>query len=83
MKTSKNTFYIAGYTNGNQIGTVDTDGKLNYSNNLDFDSWMHFKTKEEAQHFADRLLENETEYLHPTFKYIVEEWDEDYYSKED
>ena len=78
---SRNTFYIAGYTNGNQIGIVDSDGKLNYSDNLDFETWMHFETKEEAQKFADILLEIETDDLHPTFKYLVEEWDEDYYSQ--
>lgn len=81
MKTSKNTFYIAGYTNGNQVGTVDTDGKLNYSDNLDFDSWMHFGTKEEAEEFANGLLKNKPEELRPTFKYVVEKWDEEYYSQ--
>lgn len=78
MKNSKNTFYIAGYLKGNQIGTIDTDGKLNYSENLDVDSWKHFETKEEAEDFINRLIENETEDLHPTFNYVVEEFEEEH-----
>ena len=81
MKT-KNTFYIAGYLNRSQIGVVDSDGKFNNREQLDFDSWHHFETEKEAQMFADNLLENETEALHPDFLYKVEEWDADYYSEE-
>ena len=70
---TKNTFYIVGYLNENQIGTVDSDGKLNYSEQLDFDSWKHFETENEAQEFADMLLKSETEELAPSFEYIVEQ----------
>jgi hypothetical protein len=80
MSTTQNTFYIAGYTNGNQIGTVDSDGKLNYSDNLDFDSMMHFETQEEAEEYANKIYLEEKKELHPDFKYQVEEWDADYYS---
>ena len=81
MKT-KNIFYIAGYLNGKQIGVVDSDGKFNNREQLDFDSWKHFGSEKEAQIFVDNLLKNETKPLHPDFLYRVEEWDADYYSDE-
>ena len=81
MKT-KNTFYIAGYLNGNQIGIIDSDRKFNNKEQLDFDSWKHFESEKEAEIFVSNLLKNETETLHSNFSYRVEEWDADYYSDE-
>jgi len=79
---TKNTFYIAGYLNGNQVGVVDSDGKLNYSDNLDLSSWMHFEDKEDAENYVKYLKKNDGE-THPAFHYEVEEWEEDYYLQEE
>lgn len=78
-KKTKNTFYISGRLNGFQVGLVDTDQKLNYSKNFDFDSRLQFETLEEAESFKNKLEAREKN--NPNFSYIIEEWEEDYYSQ--
>ncbi len=63
-------YNIIGYLKGNEVGVIDTDGKFNTSDRLDFNSRMFFESKEEAQKFINRLsIEEEN---HPEFEYSIE-----------
>ena len=62
-------FYIAGYSKGNEIGFISTDGDFTANQHLDNSAKMGFKTEIEASEFIENLPDQE---LSETFEYRVE-----------
>ena len=62
-------FYIAGYSKGNKIGFISTDGDFTANQHLDNSAKMGFKTEIEASEFIENLPDQE---LSETFEYRVE-----------
>lgn len=59
--------YIVGFFHGNIIGVIDSDGKFNVSDKLDFDSYKFFESPAEARSFIDKQANN----LRPGFEYEI------------
>lgn len=67
------TIGIVGYLNGSEIGVIDSDGKFNTSEKLDFNSRKFFDSKNDAESYIEKLNENETNM--DDFKYQIDIYD--------
>lgn len=68
---------IIGYMDGTEIGVIDSDGKFNTSDKLDFYSRMFFDSENEANEHIKNL--NETENNRDGFKYQIDIFNTDDY----
>ena len=67
------TISIVGYLDGSEIGVIDSSGKFNTSDKLDFNSRMFFDSENEAESYIEKL--NDSESNREGFKYQVDIYD--------
>ncbi|MCW0518315.1 MULTISPECIES: hypothetical protein [Weeksellaceae] len=54
-------FYIEGWRNGNVVGVINTDGKLNSLENMDLSNYMSFESEEDAEWYITNVLKRDVD----------------------